>query len=316
MPDVSFIIVSWNARDFLRTCLASIPAGCGSGLSAEVIVVDNDSADGSPDMVAAEFPEVVLVRERTNHGFAKGNNLGLQRAGGRYLALVNSDVKLDPDCAARLAAFMDAHPDVGLAGPRILNADRTLQRSCRRFPTLWRVLARTFALDELFPRLAYPPHVAGQVDVLSGCFWFARKAAVEKVGGLDDSFFMYSEDVDWCRRFADAGWGVVYVPQAEAVHYGGASSKNAPVRFYVEMCRAQLQYQRKHGGRLAGLVFGVLTFIHQLIRVVRGALLFLLKPAAREVAAYKIRRSLTCLKWLLRGVACGRLPGPDAVLEI
>lgn len=306
--DVSFIIVSWNGREYLRQCLSSISSNGGAGIAAEIIVIDNASTDGSPEMVAEFFPGVVLVRLQENLGFAKGNNIGIARARGRYLALVNSDVELRKGCMETLVQFMDTRPKVGLVGPRILNADGSLQSSCRRFPRLWRVACRTLALDDIFPRLTHPAHESGPVDVLSGCFWFARKAAIDEVGNLDERFFMYSEDVDWCRRFRDAGWGVQYVPQAEAVHYGGASSRNAPVRFYIEMYRAQLQYQRKHGGPLAALAFGALVFLHQAIRWAGQSLVAAVRPAARTDAAYKARRSLACMKWLLRYPVAPRPP--------
>jgi len=149
--DVSFVIVSWNAKEYLRTCLQSIAVSCAA-MSHEIIVVDNASSDGSPEMMATEFPEIQLVRNADNKGFAAANNQGTEIAEGRYLALVNSDVEMFPQTLQRLVAFMDAHPDVGMLGPKVLNADSTIQPSCRTFPSLRSWLFRALALDTTFPR--------------------------------------------------------------------------------------------------------------------------------------------------------------------
>jgi GT2 family glycosyltransferase len=296
--DLSIVIVSWNAKDYLRKCLSLIRRET-TGFEAETIVIDNQSTDGSPDMVRTEFPWVKLIESGNNLGFAKGNNIGLKMATGRYLALINSDVEIEKNCFQILSAYLENHPGVGLAGPRVLNTDRSLQRSCRRQPTLWRSFLRAFAVDTVFPSLTYPAHDCERsVDVLSGCFWIARRSAVEQVGPLDEAFFMYAEDVDWCRRFSAAGWSVVYVPAAQVVHHGGASSANAPIRFYLEMYRASFQYFRKHQGPSAERILKAITLIHQGLRVVGGSPRCL---AGNKTALFKVQRSLACMRWILRG---------------
>ena len=297
-PVISFIIVSWNAKDFLRKCLDTIREHA-SGLETETIVVDNASADGSPEMVKSDFPWVRLIE---SGGFAGGNNIGIEAASGQYLALVNSDVEILPDCLTGLVSFMASHPGVGVAGPRTLNTDGTLQRSCRHRPTLWRALLQAFTSDDSFPRITHPRHDTEKaVDTLSGCFWFARRAAVDEVGGLDQRFFMYSEDVDWCKRFRDAGWQCFYVPSSEATHHGGASSGAAPIRYYLEMHRAQLQYYRKHHGIAGERLLMPIMFVHQFIRWIRGMACATLVSRERDVYRLKTQRSLACMAWLLKG---------------
>jgi hypothetical protein len=309
MQRISVIVVSWNARNYLRNCLASIRES-GGPLVGEVIVVDNASTDGSPDMVADEFPEAALIRSSKNLGFAGGNNLGLKHASHSYLALINSDVILHPECFQKLMAFLEDHSDVGLVGPRILGGDGRLQRTCRRLPTLWNTTCRVLALDNVLSR---SPLFSGremrhwnhdneaEVEVLSGCFWMARRKAVEEVGGLDERFFFYAEDVDWCKRFLGKGWKVAFVPQATATHFGGVSSANAPLRYSIEMLRANLAYWRKHRGIPGQVAFYLLSVVHHALRLtVRG----LKRVAGNDPGgetAYKIKRSQTCLRWLLTG---------------
>ena len=215
-------------------------------------------------MVLKEFPDVKLMRARENFGFARANNLGLKQATGRWLALINSDVIVHHGCLQALEAFLQTHSDVGLVGPKVLGGDGKLQRTCRRFPTLWNTFCRYMALDTLLPRWPLfsgpemrhrPQDTQAQVEVLSGCFWMARRSAVDEVGGLDERFFFYAEDVDWCKRFRQQGWKVVFMPTASATHFGGGSSARAPLRYSIELLRASLVYWRKHHGRLGQAVF-------------------------------------------------------------
>ena len=251
---VSVIIVSWNAKSYLEQCLASLTDRV-CRYPMEIIVVDNASTDGSPECVRDCFPYVRLIRNNSNLGFARANNIGIAASTGKYVCLINSDVKVLDDCITRLVEYCETHPDVGMVGPRIIGGDGLLQRSCRGFPSLWNMFCRALSLDAHFPRikafsgyaLAYWPHdTQAEVDILSGCFWLIRKGSLTKVGLLDETFFMYGEDMDWCRRFWSGGWKLVFLPSATAIHYGGASSANAPVRFQAEMQRADLQVPGKN----------------------------------------------------------------------
>jgi GT2 family glycosyltransferase len=311
---VSVIIVSWNARGYLKQCLESLtPAVCRYPM--EIVVVDNASSDGSPEMVKNDFPHVQLICSSVNLGFARGNNLGIENSSGRYLCLINSDVKVLPECITRLVDYCEQHPEVGMIGPRLAGGDGKLQRSCRGFPTLWNMLCRALALDTLFPRcklftgysLAYwPQNDTRPVDILSGCFWLTRRETLSRVGLLDEAFFMYGEDMDWSKRFWENGSSLAFVSSAEAIHYGGASSANAPVRFFIEMQRADLQYWSKHHSRIATACYFLISCLHLLLRVVGYSLALLLPRGARQTYQYKVKRSLACLKWLFSESATAR----------
>ena len=304
---VSIIIVSWNARDYLKQCLESLtPAVCRYPM--EIIVVDNASSDGTPELVESGFPHVCLIRNAANLGFAKANNIGIAQGRGHYLALINSDVKVLPDCITWLVDYCEQYPEAGMVGPRIIGRDGKLQRSCRGFPGVWNMFCRALALDAFFPRSTWfsgfllshwPQDCLRQVDMLTGCFWLVRRQALAQVGLLDERFFMYGEDMDWSKRFRDHGWKLVFVPSAQAIHYGGASSANAPVRFYIERHRADLQYWQKHHSRPAVSGYFLLTCLHLSLRLVGYSAACLFRRSARETCSYKARRSLAALKWLL-----------------
>ncbi len=306
-PIVSVVIVSWNAKDYLAQCLTSLAAGV-CNYPMEIIVVDNASNDGSPDMVAKQFPNVRLIRNSANLGFAKANNFGLREARGKYIALVNSDVKVLANCLTKLVDFCDAHPDAGMVGPRVQNGDGSLQRSCRGFPSVGNMFCRAFALDVMFPKARIfggylMPHWAHDkvktVDILSGCFWVARAQALKKVGLLDESFFMYGEDMDWCKRFWKGGWKLYFVPDAEAIHYGGASSANSPVRFFIEKQRADLQYWKKHHSWPAQQAYFWISCGHHSLRAVCYAGVQLVRRSGANEKGFKVNRGLKCLKWML-----------------
>jgi GT2 family glycosyltransferase len=304
-PEISVIIVSWNAVKFLEECLDSLSRGIVR--ACEVIVVDNASTDGSPDLVAAKFPWVVLIQTGRNQGFAKGNNLGIRHSRGKYLALVNSDVNVLPDCLDHLAIFLAEHPRVGMVGPRIMYGDRRQQSSCRRFPNLWNNACEVFRLNKLLPRSAF---FAGEhmfyfaydrtceVEVLVGCFILARREAVNQFGLLDEDFWMYGEDVDWCRRCGQSGWRVMFHPEAEAIHYCGGSSANDPVRFSLAQQQARLQLWAKHHSRFARWGLVALLTIQCCLRLLGTGILAALGRSEQSTATMRMRIQLACLQKL------------------
>jgi GT2 family glycosyltransferase len=303
MFDLSIVIVSWNAKEYVRQCLSSLRAAT-AGLSAEVIVVDNASSDGTPDVIEQEFPEVKLVRNSNNAGFAKGNNIGIRMASGKYVALINSDVTVPVGCLQKMVCYLDQHPAVGMLGPRMLTPSGFPGPSCMRKPSLGIWLTHALGLASFIPKLSlqiqHPESVGTEeVDVLNGWFWMVRKVALDQVGLLDERFFMYGEDIDWCHRFWERGWRLVYFADAEALHFGGASSARAPVLFYVEMQRANLQYWKRYHGRISQVAYFLIVFLHQVCRVLGYSVVYLLQPHARCEAAYKCERSAACLQWLL-----------------
>jgi GT2 family glycosyltransferase len=304
---ISVIIVSWNACAYLMQCLASL-YNQPCRYSMEIIVVDNASSDGSADRVANLYPNVRLIRNAENLGFAKANNIGILASTGRYLCLVNSDVKILPHCIDRLVDYCEGNPKVGMVGPRVIGRDGKLQRSCRGFPTVWNMFCRALALDSLFPgnkaftgfsMFHWPQDSLRLVDMLTGCFWLIRKEAVSQVGLLDESFFIYGEDMDWCKRFWKKGWQLAFVPSAEAIHYGGASSSNSPVRFYVERHKADLQYWKKHHSTPAVASYFVIVCLHLSLRGIVYSIAGLFRKPARQVNQYKAKRSLISLGWLI-----------------
>lgn len=309
LPTVSIVIVSWNAKTYLTECLESLKGDAYAG-PTEIIVVDNASTDGSAEMVRENFPDVTLVRNAENLGFAKANNIGIQQCVGEFVALVNSDVHVLPDCIATLVAYCQARPRAGLVGPYIIGGDGKQQRSCRASPNIWNMFCRAFALDLVFPRsrifngyfMGHWDHrTTRPVDILSGCFWLTRRPALDQVGLLDESFFIYGEDMDWCKRFRDLGWSVDFVPEAEAIHYGGASSANSPVRFFVEKQKADLQYWRKHHSQLAVRVYYAISLVHHGLRIVGYSLLTCAVRRKEQAASYKVRRSVACVRAFLTG---------------
>jgi GT2 family glycosyltransferase len=307
MKSVSVIIVSWNAREYLRNCLNSINQA-GVSCVQEVIVVDNDSKDGSSEMVEKEFPRVTLIRAGENLGFARANNLAMKYAKGSIYALVNSDVIIHPGCLETLAEFLEQHNEVGLVGPRVIGADGNLQRTCRKEPTIWNTTCRILALDRIFPDCQMlsgfdMPHrnhtKCMEVEVLSGCFCMARKKAVDEVGGMDEQFFFYAEDIDWCKRFRDAGWKVMFIPEATATHFGGASTSNAPFHYSIEILRATLKYWRKHHGTAGQTTYYLLLMVNHGLRLVARVLKKILGLGGSPESKHKLKEDFVCLRWLM-----------------
>jgi hypothetical protein len=302
---VSVIIVVWNAKRYVLECLDSLEKYCGS-VCTEVIVVDNASTDGTPEMVAERYPDFRLIRNPGNYGFAKANNIGIAQCSGDYICLVNSDVVFIDDCISPIVKYLSETPEVAMVGPKMLGADGRVGRSTMRFPTVWNNFSRALGLDLLFSRSVFfggllmtdfSHQQTMPVEVLNGWFVVVRRNAMEQVGSLDTQFFMYGEDIDLCYRFHKAGHGIVFFADAAAIHYGGSSSASAPIRFSTEMLRANLQYWRKHHGWLAQQLFLISLAIFYFGRVLGLAFSYLCLPAKRLNAASKLKRSVACLQW-------------------
>lgn len=304
---LSLVIVAWNAKKYVWECLTSLLQATKDHVSSEIIVVDNDSSDGTPQLVSESFPLVKLIRNNNNLGFAKAMNIGIKEANGEFIYLINSDVVVPEDSLEKMLCYMQENQDIGLLAPKMRGPDGTVQRSTMRFPTVWSTFCQAVALDSLFSGSKvfggflmrdFGHDRTMDVDVLNGWFWMLRRSALDQVGLLDERFFIYGEDIDWCRRFHLAGWRVVFYHEASAVHYGGASSARAPIRFYIEMQRANLQYWEKHYGWLATWGFLLNSWLHHLIRVIGYGTLCILDRSRRDEAVFKVKRSLASLLWL------------------
>ena len=261
---LTIAILNWNVSDLLAGCLRSLPAACGAWWEAsevEVMVVDNASTDDSVQMVRRDFQGVRVIALAENIGFSAGNNVGLRASQGEYILFLNPDVIAHPLSIAALCDYMDTHPEVGIAGPRLLNADGTTQSSRRRFPTFATALIESTPLQSVFPNaqalrrfhvLDRSDEEEQYVDWLSGAALMCRRAALEQAGPFDPGYFMFSEEVDLCRRVADAGWRVAYVPQAKITHYGGGSTDQAVPARHINFNTSKARYLRIHEGGEAG----------------------------------------------------------------
>jgi len=268
--DLSIVIVNWNTKSLLRDCLRTVVANLGP-LRAEVLVVDNASSDGSADMLRAEFPDVTLIESPRNLGFAGGNNLALRQARGRHVLLLNTDTLVHGRVLADAVAWLDAHPAVAVLGPRVLNTDGSVQASCSAFPSLRFLLMQTLGLTRIakfdgYRMTGWQRDAERHVDVISGAAMFVRTEAMRQVGLLDEAFFFYGEETDWCHRFARDGWEVVFAPIPEITHFGGGSVRQFNHRRDVLLTEATTRLHLKHGGRGAGLACFVLLAAHNLTR--------------------------------------------------
>jgi hypothetical protein len=307
MIDISIVIVNWNGKSFLLDCLKSIKNSRVSK-NYEIIVVDNASTDGSMEAVRKTYPEVKAIRNEKNEGFARGNNIGIRETKGKYICLINSDIKVIEGCLDRMYSFMESHPSVGISGPQILNPDGTIQFSCREFPSLWNNFCFAFGFSNIFPNIrffsneqqSYFSHEARKsIEAISGCFMMVRGDALEQVGLLDERFFIYCEDIDWCKRFREKGWDIVFNPDAQAIHYAGASSANEPMRFSIEKQRAILKYWSKHHCLSARLILFLVLFLHHLLRFLANKFTLLWYPSRKGEIAGRIKVNLECLRDLL-----------------
>jgi len=256
--DLSVIIVNWNVKELLRECLNSIQGQFG-GLNGEVIVVDSASSDGSQAMVKEEFPWVRLIASDENLGYPRGNNLGITASSGRHVLILNPDTVLLNNTLPVMVDYLNNHIDVGVVGPQLLNPDGSVQSSRRRFPTLLTGLFESTWLEPLVPDsllsryyvLDLPDDEENDVDWVTGACMMVPRRILDHVGLFDEAYFMYSEELDLCRRVCVAGWRIVYLPEAQVVHHVGKSSEQAVTARHVNFQQAKLRYFRKHHGRLA-----------------------------------------------------------------
>lgn len=282
---VSVVIVTFNTRAMTLDCLRVLATAL-EGISAEVIVVDNASTDDTARAIEAEHSEVRLVVNEHNAGFGAANNQAMRMAGGEFILLLNSDAFPEPEAIRKLLSYLREHPAVGVAGPRILNRDGSLQLSCFRFPSPAHAWMENLWLTRGYGNWAHDSDRS--VDFVIGACLLVRREIVEKVGGFDEGFFMYSEEADWQKRIRDDGWDVAFVSSARVTHLGGASGASEKALMNQYFFQSLDRYERKHHG-MAGLIslrcaMAVGCFLRGLMWSVVG-----LWPERRDIARSKMR---------------------------
>jgi GT2 family glycosyltransferase len=267
-PEISVIIVNLNTRELLDACLASVEPERAT-VSLEVIVIDNGSSDGSVRMVEEKYPAAMLVKNVRNEGFARPNNEGLRRSRGRFLLLLNSDTVVRPGAFRRMADFLEAHPDAGACGPRLIYPDGRLQYSAKGFPTVWTHFCDMTGLDRLFPasrlfgrgEMRYFDYEhEGTADHLMAAAFLVRRETYEQVGELDERFAIYYNDMDWCFRMVRAGWTIWYLPDAIVEHHLGKTvgAVNKRFTFFTMLYNNVMFFYQKHYGRWSIVAYRLL----------------------------------------------------------
>jgi GT2 family glycosyltransferase len=272
--DVSIIIVAWNVRELLYNCLKSVYEQT-RGIEFEVIYVDNASKDGSVEMVRKEFPEVKILENETNEGFIGANNRGIKVAKGRYVLLLNSDTLILDNAIAKIVKFADSHPRAAVVGCRVLNPDRTLQRTCFKYPSALNMFLSSTYLYKVFPRSKFfgrermtwwDFNYEREVDTVCGCFSLVRRKAIEQIGLMDKRYFVYGDDPDWCFRFRKKGWKIIFTPEAEIIHYGGQTTKRMVDEFKLQLFGSKLIFVKLHSNFLEFYLACFFTGIFFLLR--------------------------------------------------
>ncbi|MFL0376183.1 glycosyltransferase family 2 protein [Paenibacillus amylolyticus] len=289
--DASIIIVNYNTCQLTLDCLASVYASQTS-YKYEVIVIDNASHDGSVEAIREVYPDVQLIANQNNTGFAVANNQGMEVAKGRYVLLLNSDTVIQPDTLHTMIYCMDRHPEMGASGCKVILPDGSLDKACKRgFPTPSASFYYAFGISRLFPdRPKFNQYQMGHlspddeypVDCLVGAFMLVRRETIDQVGGLDETFFMYGEDIDWCYRIKEAGWGIFYYPRTYIVHYKGGSARRKPLKITYEFHRAMWVFHRKHYAKKYSLLTNTAVWMGISLKFTLSLLRSKLSPPSRQ----------------------------------
>jgi len=299
--DVSIIVVAWNVKDLVRDCLKSVYEQTRD-ISFEVIYVDNASKDGSAEMVGNEFPQVRIIRNNENKGFIIANNQGIEIAKGRYVLLLNSDTIVLDNAIAKTVRFADSQPDAAVVGCRVLNPDRTLQRTCFMYPSPLNMILSAIYLYKIFPRSRFfgREHMTWwdfnevrEVETIQGCYSLVRKQAIDQVGMMDPTYFVYGDDPDWCYRFKKNGWRVLFTPEPKIIHYGGQNVRHKPREFKLQLFGSKLIFVRLHRGRIAFALARLFTALFLLFRTPYWLAVAALRKSERDKAIGTAKNYLT-----------------------
>lgn len=280
--DLSIIIVNYNTKELLKQTIQSVIDNT-ENISYEIIVVDNASVDGSVDMVNKDYPQVRIIENTENLGFSKANNKGIKIACGRCIMLLNSDTYVLESCLESCINYMDKYKDIGTVGCKVVLANGKLDHACKRgFPTPEASLYYLLKLDKLFPKVKkfgqYKMSYVleddiSEVDSLTGAFMIVRREVIEKIGGLDEAFFMYGEDIDWCYRIREAGYKIMYYPKVKIIHYKGQSSKKKRLKTIYEFHRAMYLFYKKHYYKKYNFLVTLFVYIGIVLRLTLALLL-------------------------------------------
>ncbi len=301
MINLSIIIVNWNAEKFLKNCLKSIYEKV-SDANFEIFVVDNASRDNSAEVTRCKFPRVKLIKNKENVGFAKANNQAIRQAKGKYLLLLNPDTIVLNKSIEKMVDFAKRHDDIGILGPKIIRDDGSIQPSCWKFHSIFNVFWESAFANKLpggyFYRSFHYDELK-EVDVVSGACLLIRKQVIENVGPMDEDYFIYSEETDWCFEAKQDGWKVIFFPEAKIIHKGGQSSKSAFEKCLVESYRSKTRFFKKHFNRSKSIIMEILLFLGLIQRLLIWFLLWSAKKSEKyknKLYAYK-----SVLKWYLSG---------------
>jgi len=282
---LSIIIVSWNTKDLLKDCLTSIYEQ-DFPYESEVWVVDNFSDDDSPLMVERYFPQVKLLNNTQNVGFARANNQAILKAQGKYILLLNPDTVLGERALIHLVEYLEKHPKVGAAGSKLLNANGSLQTSCYPAPTLFREFWRMFYLDKIYPIGVYSVDTWEQnkprpVDVLMGASLMVKGNLLRELNGLDESYYIYTEEVDLCYRIRETGFEIHWVPTSIVTHFGGQSTRQVASKMFLQLYKSKIQYFRKNYGGGSAFIYKTILLFASIFRALFSPVAMMFFPSRR-----------------------------------
>jgi hypothetical protein len=305
---LSIIIVNYNVKDLLKKCLQSIEQTV-KPIEYEVIVIDNCSVDGSVALIKADFPQVKIIENHENRGFAAANNQGINCSHGDYILLLNPDTIVLSNSVERMLEFIENHQQAGIVGCKILNPDGSLQSSCRNFPSLALIFFESMGLHRFFSLSKYfvksylrnwAHNEIRMVDSVKGACMMVRRTAIEEVGLLDENYFLYDEEVDWCKRMQEKAWDTFFIPDAQIIHYGEQSTKQEALKNMIQSYRARQQYFQKFYGKITAFtsktIFGFGVFLRFIICIP-----FVLLGRDKKENQERFRLFAATLKWYFCG---------------
>lgn len=307
---LSIVIVNWNTKELLNQCIESIKKNTEK-IQYEIIVVDNASSDGSVSFIKENHPDVQIIENKKNLGFAAANNIGIRKCKGKFICLSNSDIKVLKGSLAHLIEYIEKNTHVGMVGPKTLNADYSIRPNCRKEITLWNVFVESFSLQNVFKKsnifndglMTYFDHnEIKYVDVLPACFIVVRKDTLKDIGLLDENFYFYGEDKDWCKRFKEKNWQIVFLPHAEVIHYAGKSASLAPFKFMIERFKSNQYYWKKHRGRMSMKIYLLLQIILNTNRLIGSLIKIKLDHKWIKTVRENIKIRIECNKWLIKNL--------------